>query len=458
MHSAFSKVAAREQYRILVADDSSMMRNVFHSLSATSAVAVRAVMADRASLIHGIANHSDIDAVLCADHISGARGGIQALSELRSLNKLPPQVGFILMSADASKSNMMASIEARPDGILLKPFSAQALLTKLQVVVRRQRELAPLRKLAAEHKWSELLQLATYMLDKGTDYPDAVNKLKLDAAARLHDSRSLQNSYAQLLAAAPESLAVLEAQARLAYSQQDYATAENALRRMLSLQPPNRHATDLLIDVFIAKEDFVAAQRQLQAVTQHASTNSGRHRLLGHLALLNGDTLTASRAYLAAMRLQTLEAGVLDELDAINAIRALVLHEDNLQAWQVVTTARKARPDSKALDIIERMVETRMYRSMEAFRRSQQRIVDVIAAMGQPLTADIGPLRLAVIEASLITILVHPAYRLSKTITSSNDFKLHPLQVLWARKLEKWALATESTELPQGMQHFYKFI
>lgn len=450
------KTAAKEQYRILVADESSAMRNLFHSLPAITDIQVRAVMPDRSSLLHGIQRHTDVDAVLCADHISGHQGGVQVLQELRARNLLPHHVGFILMSADSSKANLMSSIEAQPDGLLLKPFSASALAAKLQTVVRRRRELAPLRALAAQHQWQKVIALATHLLEHGTRYPSTVNGFRLEAAARVGDQHALQAAYQQLMATSAQASVGHTAQARLALSRGEYAIAEQTLAQLIAQQPANVPAVDLMIDVLIAKEDFVGAQRQLQNLAQLAPQNATRQRLLGHVALLNLDMDTACKAYLAAMRAHRAASSV-DELDAVNATRALILNEDYLQAWQVVSEARKALPDSKALALSERIVEALMYRSMEALRRSQQRIVEVIAALGQPLTADNGPLRLAVIEASLIVILVHPAHRLSKLIGETNSFKLHPLQLRWAKQLEKWATTTESNELPNGLRHFYKF-
>lgn len=457
MKSPFVNAATREQLRILVADDSPAIRGVFQSFPTTEIV-VRGIVTDRPALAHALAKWSDIDAVLCADHLSGTYGGAQALTELRERGVLSHATAFILMSGDARKSNLMANIEARPDGILLKPFAPSMLIAKLETTVAARRVLAPLRELAAQQNWLELQRLATELLTTGTRYEAAVEKLKLEASARLADPVALKASYQLALAKNPDAVPVLEAMARLAYAQADYAEAETALARLLRLQPANSRASDLMVDVLLGLADTVGAQRQLQVSLRQFANSVQRQRLLGHLALLNGDTLTAQRAYLGAMRAQA-DASGLDEVDVVNAVRAMMLHGDNLNAWQVVLDARKALPDSLPLDILERLVEAVMCRTYDPFSKTQQRITDAISLLGRPIVKDFGPLTLAAIEASIITVLVHRAYRMCRELIGTTlDVRLHPLQIQWAHKLQKWAIDTEGDELPKGMQNFHKFM
>lgn len=456
MKSPIVTAATRAPYRVLVADDSPAMRGVFQSFPTTELV-VRGIVADRPGLAHALTKWSDIDAVLCADHLSGTYGGAQALTELRGRGALSHSTAFILMSGDARKSNLMANIEAMPDGILLKPFAPSVLIAKLDAVVAARRALAPLRELAAQQNWAELLRLSTDMLNKGTKYRGTVDKLKLEAGARLADPVALRTSYQVTLAKNPNSTAVLEALARLAYNQDDYDEAETALTRLLTLQPTHIHASDLMVDVRLAKGDRVGAQRQLQVSLRQSPNSVHRQRILGHLALLNGDTFTAHRAYLDAMR-RNADVGGLEEDDVINVVRALMLHGDTINAWHCVLDARKTLPDSLALDILERLVETVMCRSRNSFGKTQQRMTEIMAMMARPIVAACGSLTLAAIETSLITVLVHRAYQTSTELLGTvADVGLHTLQIQWAYKLQKWAIDAEDDELPKGMQNFHKF-
>ena len=455
-HSLVS-TAAREQFRILVADDTPAIRGVFQSFP-TSEVLVKAIVADRPSLTHALAKWADIDAILCSDHLGGTFGGVHAFKDLRARGALPHGTGFILMSGDARRANLMANIEAQPDGILLKPFAPSMLVTKLESVVSARRALAPLREHAAQQSWLEVQRMAGEMLARGTRYPAAVHKFQLEAAAHLANPAALRDTYRQMLVRTPNSQPVLEALARLAIRQANYAEAEQALARLVELQPANMPVVDLLVDVLLAGSDHVGAQRYLQQALRQAPHSVDRQRLLGHLALLNGDTFTAQRAYLAAMRLQA-EQGGLGELDVVNAARAQLLHGDSVSAWHLVCDARKALPDSLTLVILEQLVEAVMCRTHEAFSKTQQRLADAAALLSRPIVKNIGPLMLAATEAALMTLLVHRAYIMSKDLVGAvGDMKLHTLQIQWAHKLKKWAIDAEDDELPKGMQHYHKFM
>lgn len=453
-----AKAAARAQYRVLVADDTPATRSVFQSFPSTE-ILVCGIVTDRAGLSNALAKFADIDAILCADHLAGTFGGVHALTELRARDALPHSTAFILMSADARKSNLMANIEARPDGILLKPFAPSMLLAKLDTVVAARRALAPLRELAGQQSWAEVLRLATELLETGTRYPVAVEKLKLEACGRLGDPVAQRATYERMLAQKPNSPAALEALARLLYDEYDFNGAERALTLLLVLQPANIRAMDAMVDVRLAKSDRVGAQQQLQLAVRHAPHSVERHRVLAHVALLNGDTPTAQRAYMVAMRQQAQASGTLDEVDVINAVRAHILNGATHNAWQAVTDARKCRPDSLALDVLERLVAAVMCRSFDSFGDTQYRLAEAIGVLGRPIVQNNGPLKLAAIEASLIALLAHRAYLMSKELTSGAvDTKLHPLQLCWARKLEKWAIDVKGEVLPKGMQDFHKFM
>jgi len=457
MHSPFVKSAAQEQFRILVADDTPIMRSVFQSLPTTE-ILLRGVVTDRQALVNAVANSTGLDAVLCADHLSGAYGGVHALQQLRATEALPHETAFILMSGDARRSNLMVNVEARPDGILLKPFAPGILIKKLETVVHSRRALAPLYELARRQSWPELMRLATDMLARGTRYPAAVTKLKLEAVAHLSQPEAALSSYQAMLVATPNAPDVLLAAARLARQQGDFDEAERALMRILELQPANVFAGDMLVDVLLDQGNQVGAQHRLQQTIRQAPNSIERQRILGHLALLNGDTMTAQRAYLAAMRLQA-DAHGLADVDVVNAVRVLLLHGANNQAWDTVAEARKALPDSLMLDVMERFVEAVTYRQFDAFSKTQQRIADAVELLARPILKQEGALVLAAVEACLMSLLVHRAFALSKELVNTQaDLKLHSAQQRWARKLHKWSLDVPDDELPAGMHHYHKFM
>lgn len=456
MTASPEKKTPSQAITIVVADESPAIRNVFHAFSAAELM-VRSVARDRPELVQALNAAARVDAVLCDAHLSGPYGGVRLLTDMRSSRLLAHDTAFILMMDDARKSNLMVGIEARPDSILLKPFKPATLMQKLQATVRERQALATLRQLADHEDWEQLLRLATLTLASGTPYVTSVSRLKAEALAQLGRHDAVAAMYRNLLAADPNSTCGLEGMAQHLYRHGNLDDAERTLARLVVLHPANLGAYDLLAAIQLEKGDPVAAQRHLQQAVEHSPYSRQRLRDLGHVALLNVDTVTAQRAYLAATR-QPGSAGR-DEADVVNAVRSLVLHGDFAAAWRLVNDARKEMPASLAFEILEHFVEAVLHREYDTYGRTQQRITGGIELLQKTIMPQEGELMLAATEASLISTLPHWAFRLSHELLHNKlHIKLAPAQKNWAKKLHKWAKDVQNEPMPNGLQHYQKFM
>jgi CheY-like chemotaxis protein len=446
-----------DTYRILVADDSPVIRGVFRSFN-TGEVVVRDVVTDRSALIRAMKDAHDLDAVLCSDHLAGRYGGVQALNELRESKLLPHETAFILMSGDARRSNLMVDIEAKPDSILLKPFAPATLVRKLAETVPVRRALAQVRRQADAQNWDDVLRVTNRMLEEGTDFPTAVLSLKLEALSKLGQHDVVMAMYETILENSPKSVALLETIARYAYDQGQLADAEKTLVRMLTLQPANCFAADLLADLKLERGDPVAAQLQLQHALRHSPNSIGRHRALGHVALLNNDLVTAQRAYANAMRLNA-ETFELSEVDVANVVRTLLLNGDNLRATRAIRDARHVLQQNLALDVLQELTDAMLYREFESFGRTQQRVQQGIALLERTILPDDGVMLMAATEVSLMASLAHRGHQLSLALLNKrSNVKLHPAQKRWAEKLHKWSRDVHNEALPEGMLQYKHFM
>jgi len=460
MHTPLIPTTSGHQnsYRILVADDSEVIRGVFRSFN-TGEIIVSDIVTDRAALIRAVKDTDNLDAVLCSDHLAGMYGGVHALNELRERKLLAHETAFILMSGDPRKSNLMVDIEAKPDSILLKPFSPATLVRKLAETVPARRALADIRKLADARHWEQVLGVADTMLAKGAEYPSAILALKLDALSALGRREAVTAMYASILENAPRSVALLEAVARHAYDQGQLDDAEATLRRMLTLQPANCFAADLLADIRLKCGDPVAAQLQLQQALRHSPNSAARHSALGHIALLNNDLITAQRAYSTAMRLNT-DLSEISEVDVTNVVRSLLLNGDNLRAKRALRDARLAlRRHSLMFDVLQQFIEAMLFREFETFGKTQQRVRQGIALLERTILPDNGVMLLAATEASLMASLAHRGYQLSAGLLNNRaHVKLHPAQKSWVEKLHKWSRDVHNEDLPEGMLQFQQYM
>ena len=451
------KSATTEAYKVLVADDSPVIRRAFRAFPATEIV-VRDIVADRAELLRAMTQAEMLDAVLCADHLGGQFGGVQVLNDLRDTQLLPPETAFILMSGDSRKANLMACLEAKPDEILLKPFSPEALVRKLATVVSTRRALAVLRTHAQRQDWPALLRVASDMLAQGTPYQDDVEQLRLEALGKVGQHDAISAFLQTKLQTSPNSVRLLEAFARHSHQMGRLEEAERALNRLVKLQPANLDAADLLAEVLLTRGALVEAQQRLQQALKQSPNSLQRHRVLGHLALFNGDTATAEQAYLFAMRQHAEVHGLSDE-DVVNSVRVLLLQGDTARAWRMVGNAQMKLPHSRVLDLLARLTEALVCREYEALSRTQTRVTQGIAVLNEAGLPCEGVLILAAAEVCLMASLPLRADQLCWDLLHTKPHvKLHPAQKIWAERLHKWSRDVQNENLPQGLLHYQKYM
>jgi CheY-like chemotaxis protein len=443
--------------KVLVADDAPVIRSVFQHFSAGE-LQVSGIVTDRHGLTRAMLQASTpFDAILCSDHLAGWFGGVYALNELRASRILPPETAFILLSGDRRRANLRVDVDARPDSIVLKPFSQEILLQRLGDAVRERKTLLALRKLAQEKEWERLVATAD-ALDVSGPFAHAVQRLKFEALTAMGQGAAVLKQYRTLAEATPRAIVLLEGYAQHAFEQTALAEAEKVVRHLLRIQPVNLLAMDLLAAVLHAKGDPVSSQQTLQQALLMSPHSVERHRLLGHYAVLNGDTVTAHQAYGTAMRQECEAVGYRDD-DVINVVRVLMLRGDSFQAARVVAAARKARHWSLVLEVVDHFTDTIRYREYDSFSRTQRRVIEGIEMLDRAIMPYVAEALMAATEACLMACLPHRARDLSEELLSDKMYlQLHPAQKSWVQKLHMWSRTVQNEDLPCGLHHYQRFM
>ncbi|HDR9103718.1 TPA: hypothetical protein QDB04_000492 [Burkholderia vietnamiensis] len=443
--------------KVLVADDSPAIRGVFQHFPAGE-LQVGGIVADRHALTRAMLQASTpFDAILCSDHLAGWFGGVVALNELRASQLLPPETAFVLLSGDRRRTSLLVCVDARPDSIVLKPFSQEVLLRRLVDAVHERKALLELRRLARDEKWEQLVATAA-ALESHARYVHTVRRLKFEALTAMGQGAAVLEQYRALAESAPKAMVLLEGYAQHAFAQNALDEAEKVIRHILRIQPANLSAMDLLVSVFHAKGDPVSSQQTLQQALLMSPHSVERNRLLGHYALLNGDTVTAHHAYLSAMKQQCESAGYRDD-DVINAVRVLMLHGDSFRAARVVAEARKARYGSLVLEVLDHFTDTIRHREYDSFTRTQRRVAEGVAMLDRAIMPCVGLALMAATEACLMACLPYRARELSEVLLSDRVYlQLHPAQKCWAKKLHKWSRTVQNEDVPRGLHHYQRFM
>ena len=128
---------------VLIADDAPTVRQ---SLRMTLAqVGINRV--DAASSIGETRRrmrNSEYDVILCDYDFGGGMNGQELLEELRRSGELPLSTVWFMITAEASYEKVVAVAEVGPDDYLIKPFSGQQLIDRLQVAWKKKIALHPI--------------------------------------------------------------------------------------------------------------------------------------------------------------------------------------------------------------------------------------------------------------------------------------------------------------------------
>jgi DNA-binding response OmpR family regulator/Flp pilus assembly protein TadD len=160
--------------KVLIADDAPTVRQ---SLRMTlSQVGISRV--DTASSIGETRRrlrNSEYDVILCDYDFGEGMNGQELLEEIRRSGELPLRTVWFMITAEASYEKVVAVAEVGPDDYLIKPFTGQQLITRLQVAWKKKKILQPIFTCIENNNLSGAIDAARQLLAK----PDSAYKSDL---------------------------------------------------------------------------------------------------------------------------------------------------------------------------------------------------------------------------------------------------------------------------------------
>ena len=282
------------------------------------------------------------DLVLCDHNLGRGKTGQQVLEELRYYKILKPSAVFILISAESSRSIVMAAYDYEPDDYLTKPITSRSLQRRLERLMMRSARLAPIHEALAQGRNEQAIVLCRKEIKSGGRYAAQCQKLLAELYLNTGALEASQTLYRQVLDQRPLDWAML-GMARVKYAQKDRLSAQQWLEDTLQEHPLCMAAYDLKAQIYRDQ----GAQDQLQGVLREAAEVSPlaiqRQQDLADAALANNDLITAAQAYRKAVRLG--ENSVHDRAEAhMNLARATasLFQEDQQLAKSLARDALKA--------------------------------------------------------------------------------------------------------------------
>ncbi len=233
--------------------------------------------------------------ILCDYMLEDGRDGQQLLEEMRSTRLIPLSTVFIIITRERRYQSVVSVAELAPDDYLLKPFTPQHLLERLEAVLDKKWVFRIAHAQIEAGDIDAALVSCDAIFNQVPPYRLDALRLKAETLMAAKRSKEAEALYRQILA----FKAVPWAKMGLAVVIQQAGELEEAADLVVDIirdHPQYLAAYDLAAKIEAQRGRSKEAQTHLQNAVQHAPLGLSRQRHLGRVALQNGDFETAERA------------------------------------------------------------------------------------------------------------------------------------------------------------------
>jgi len=246
--------------------------------------------------------HQYYDLVLCDYNLGNGKNGQQVLEKLRFDQVLSRQTLFLLVSAESSKSIVMAAYDSEPDAYLTKPITAKTLHQRLDRLLHQRDAMLEVYRAIEAGQTDLAVDLCREKIDIGNRYASICQKLLGQLYLDNNAFDRAEDLYREVLEARQLEWAQV-GMARVKFGQGDEEIAIQWLKDILLSNPLCMPAYDALVACYAARDE----QEELQAVLQQAVNISPiailRQQRLAQVAAENSDYSTAAEAYRRTVKL-----------------------------------------------------------------------------------------------------------------------------------------------------------
>jgi len=282
------------------------------------------------------------DFILCDHNLGKGKTGQQVLEALRHDNILSPVAVFILISAESSRSIVMAAYDYEPDEYLAKPVTTRSLQRRLDRLMIKRVKLTPVYQAINAGQLDVAKALCLKEIQSDGRFATRCQKILAELLCQEGELAEAEKLYREVLEHRPLDWAML-GMAQVKRAQGELLSAHQWLEETLQEHPFFMKAYDLRADIYRQQGAPDRLQQVLEEAVEVSPLAIQRQKRLADTALENNDVMTAASAYRKAVRLG--ENSVYDRPEThMNLARttASLFQEDRQQAKAMARDALKA--------------------------------------------------------------------------------------------------------------------
>lgn len=329
------------QKRFLVIDDQPMARASLRAVAQTAGAFSVEFAPGYQDAIFKIRNNTP-DIILCDYMLGDGRSGQQLLEELRRFNLLPDETIFMMVTGEQSYEQVVSAVELVPDDYIIKPFSPDKLILRLDRVAAKKEFFAGFYREKRKQEYARALAILASIKDSEAGRAYRFESLRQEAEVHLvsGNAEKAEAAYRNIL----ERYEFPWARAGVAKSlhhQNRLTEARAEIDKVVAGTPHYFDAADLKANICMAQGEHDEAQKVLDAVAKKTPRNYLRKRLLAEAAELNGDVETARAAMADVLANDTMPGAVSTE-DQLKLARTHVGAGDLIAAEKVLLLMRES--------------------------------------------------------------------------------------------------------------------
>ena len=186
--------------RFLVIDDQPQARDALRTVAQTLGAFAVEFASNYQDAIYRIRNNTP-DIILCDYMLGDGRSGQQLLEELRRFKLLLDETIFMMVTGEQSYEQVVSAVELVPDDYIIKPFSPDKLLLRLERIVAKKNFFADY----YQQKRKEGFCLATGLLEQrrnsegGRPYRFEILRQQAEVLLASGDSNAAEVAYRDIL-------------------------------------------------------------------------------------------------------------------------------------------------------------------------------------------------------------------------------------------------------------------
>jgi tetratricopeptide (TPR) repeat protein len=325
--------------------------------------------------------NNNFDIILCDYNLGDAKNGQQILEELRFRKLLKQTTGYMMITAETTKSMVFGALEYQPDDYLTKPFTQTVLQKRLDRLMMEKETLSDINQAVDNCDYDHAIALCEEHIAAKDRYEQKCYRIKARCFFLKHMFPKARAIYEEVLDERP-----LEwAQIGLGQCLMEMGELEQAEQLFQQLVDQNclcLEVYDYLAEVKSRIGDIVSAQQLLEYASEISPNAILRQQKLADLSEHTGDWERAEKAHRKVMRLgaNSCYESPDNYFDLVRCISSQIRMDDKKdnkrikEAEEVLDRARRRYRDDPAIRLQSDLLNAGVYADAGQPEESRKRI------------------------------------------------------------------------------------